>query len=568
MKEFGLLLVAIALIRCSTPSSEKADLIITNAEIATMDEKNPNASVIAIKEDVIMGVGDQDLIDEYQGDSTVMLDAQGHFLMPGFIEAHGHFSGLGSSLQNLNFLRSKSWDEIVALVGEKVKETPPGEWIVGRGWHQEKWVRVPEENIHGYPYHDELSEVSPENPVLLFHASGHGSFANKAAMDKAGVTRETPDPVGGEIVRDHFGNAIGMFEERAQGMLRSAYQEYLSTLSDEERLDRWFAGIELAEQECLKKGVTSFQDAGSSFEWIDRYRSLAEEGKLDVRLWVMIRHSADHMKGKLNPFPWIGYGNNTLTVRAIKSEVDGALGSFGAWLLDSYEDKANFVGQNTTAIEEVDRIGQLAFDHGLQLCVHAIGDRANREVLNIFEKYYRRAIPSNDDLRWRIEHAQHLAVEDIPRFAELGVIAAMQGIHCTSDAPFVEKRLGYQRAKEGAYPWRSLLDAGTFIANGTDAPVEDVDPIESFYASVTRKRIDNGFEFFPDQSMTRHEALRSYTIDAAFAGFEEDIKGSLEVGKLADVTILSKNLLTCGDEEILDSEILFTIVGGEIKYKK
>jgi predicted amidohydrolase YtcJ len=555
------------LVTCQSPEKIVADLLLTNAVIATMNDAMPSAQVLAIKDGRILAVGGEELAREFRGDSTKVLDLGGKFVMPGFIEAHGHFSGLGSSLQNLNFLRSTSWDDIVAMVGEKAKESAPGEWIVGRGWHQEKWVRVPEENIHGYPYHDELSEISPDNPVLLFHASGHGAFANEAAMKAAGISKETANPSGGEIVRDRQGNAIGMFEERAQGLLRRAYQEYIQTLSEEQLLQQWYEGIQLAENECLENGITSFQDAGSSFEWLDRLKGLAEKGELDLRLWVMIRHSADEMRDKLASFPWIGLGNDHLTVRAIKSEVDGALGSFGAWLLASYDDKPDFVGQNTTEIAAVRSIAQLAFEHDLQLCVHAIGDRANHEVLNIFEDYYKQSVATSKDLRWRIEHAQHLAVEDIPRFAQLGVIAAMQGIHCTSDAPFVEKRLGHQRAKEGAYPWRSLLDAGAVIANGTDAPVEDVNPLESFYASVTRKRIDNGLEFFPEQAMSRQEALRSYTIDAAYAAFEEDIKGSLEEGKLADITILSENILECSDADILKAEVLYTIVGGEIKYK-
>ena len=553
---------------CDSSQKMVADLLIVNGTVATMNDAEPYAAAIAIGKERILAVGEMQEVLKYKGDSTKIIDAQDQFVIPGLIEGHGHFSGVGSSLQNLNFLRSKSWEDIVALVGEKVKEHVPGEWIIGRGWHQEKWIRVPEENIHGYPYHHELSSVSPNNPVLLFHASGHGAFANAAAMEAAGISKETGDPSGGEIVRDHSGNAIGMFEERAQGLLRRAYQEYLATLSEEQKLEQWYEGIQLAENECLANGITSFQDAGSSLEWIDRFRKLAEADELDLRLWVMIRHTAEQMRDRLAPFPWLGVGNNMLTVRAIKSEVDGALGSFGAWLMESYQDKPDFLGQNTTELSEVAAIADLAYDHDLQLCVHAIGDRANHEVLNIFTKYYEKAITDSKDLRWRIEHAQHLANEDIPRFAELGVIPAMQGIHCTSDAPFVEKRLGYERAKNGAYAWRSLLDAGAVIANGTDAPVEDINPIESFYASVTRKRIDNGFEFFPEQAMTRYEALRSYTIDAAYAAFEEDLKGSIEKGKLADIAILSRNLLECPESDILTTEVLYTLVGGKVKYQK
>ncbi|MBX2815737.1 MAG: amidohydrolase, partial [Saprospiraceae bacterium] len=344
------------------------------------------------------------------------------------------------------------------------------------------------------------------------------------------------------------------------------YQEYLAKLSMEEKLTVWKEGIALAEEECLKKGVTSFQDAGSSFEMLDRYKDMAEVGELDLRLWAMLRHSSKQMEGKLSSFPWIGLGDDHFTVRAIKSEVDGALGSFGAWLLSPYDDKPDFLGQNTTQVSEVQAIADLAMDAGMQLCVHAIGDRANREVLDIMETIY--ANRPEEDFRWRIEHAQHLHPDDIPRFGQLGIIPTMQGIHCTSDAPFVEKRLGYERARHGAYPWKSLLESGAIIVNGTDAPVEDVNPLESFYASVTRKRIDNGFEFFPEQSMTRQQALKSYTLDAAYAAFEEDIKGSIEVGKYADFVILSQNLLTCSDDDILNAEVLYTLVGGEVKYQR
>jgi predicted amidohydrolase YtcJ len=293
---------------------------------------------------------------------------------------------------------------------------------------------------------------------------------------------------------------------------------------------------------------------------------MAIENKLDLRLWVMARHSSEDLKGKVGAYRKIGIGNDFYTCRAIKSEVDGALGAFGAWLLKPYNDKPDFVGQNTTDIYEVKKIADIALENEMQLCVHAIGDRANKVVLDIFENSINDKKP--EEMRWRMEHAQHLDTSDIPRFKTYGIIASMQGIHCTSDAPFVEKRLGYERAKYGAYPWRSLLDQGVIIANGTDAPVEDVDPIESFYASVTRKRIDNGFEFFPEQSMTREEAIFSYTLGNAYAAFEEDIKGSLEVGKYADIVILSNNLVNCTDEEILTTKVVHTMVNGEIKFSE
>lgn len=564
-----LLYSAISLLGFSCQSDPKtsntAELILYNGQIYTVQEGMPEAEAVAIQNGRILAVGDSATVFAYRQEGTELLDLEGQFAMPGFIEGHGHFSGLGGSLMNLNFLRSKSWDEIVAMVAEKAKTAKPGEWITGRGWHQEKWIVPIDEHVHGYPYHDKLSEVSPDNPVLLRHASGHALFANAKAMEIAGVSLETPNPSGGEIVRDNSGRAIGVFEERAMGIIGQAYQEYLSGLSEEDRKAQWLEGIRLAQEECLRKGITSFQDAGSRFYEIDGYKELADSGRLDLRLWVMLRHPYEEMQGHMEGLPVIDYGNGYFTCRAVKSEVDGALGSFGAWLLASYDDKADFSGQNTTKLETVSNIADLCMESGMQLCVHAIGDRANREVLNIMEEKFE-AHPDKTDLRWRIEHAQHLDPADIPRFKELGVIAAMQGIHCTSDAPFVVKRLGEKRAREGAYPWRSLLDAGAVVTNGTDAPVEDVDPIESFYASVTRKRADTGLEFFPEQAMTRAEAIRSYTLSAAYSGFEEQQKGSLEAGKYADIVVLSKNLATCPDEEIMDTKVLLTLVDGKIKY--
>ena len=546
---------------------EKADLLITNASIYTVNSEKPQAEAIAVLGDKIIQVASKTLTEKLIGENTKVIDAKGNFVMPGFIEGHAHFSNMGKAALNINFLKSKNWKEIVQQVADKTKEVKPGEWIEGRGWHQEKWNEALDKQKHGYPFHDDLSSVSPDNPTILFHASGHSLFANAKAMEAAGINLETPNPTGGEIIRDIDGNAIGVFEERAMQSIMGAYQAYLEGIPAEAKEERWLKGIDLAQEECLSKGITSFQDAGSSFEDVKRYKALAEEGKLDIRLWAMLRHSYDEMKGNMTGLPIINAGNHHFTVKAIKTEVDGALGAFGAWLLRPYSDKPESEGQNTTSISEVKNIAQLAFDKEMQLCVHAIGDRANRVVLNIMEEQFQKD-STQKDLRWRIEHAQHLSVKDIPRFKDLNVIASMQGIHCTSDAPFVVTRLGEERARTGAYPWRSLLDAGVIIANGTDAPVEDVDPLASFYASVTRKRTDTGLEFFPEQAMTRAEAIYSYTLGNAFAAFEEKDKGSLEIGKLADMVILSKDLLNCSDEELLETEVLYTIVGGEIKYQK
>lgn len=547
-------------------SSQYPDSIISNGNIYTVDSEHSHAEALAIKDGKIIAVGSNEEINKLSGPETELIDVQGQFVMPGFIEGHGHFSGLGMSLIDLNFLKSGSWEDIVSMVADKAKDTPAGDWILGRGWHQEKWDSIPLQNIHNYPYHQSLSEVSPDNPVLLVHASGHSLFANEQAMRLAGINKETPNPSGGEIVRDQSGTAIGVFEERAMRPIRDAYAEYKESLSEEDLNKKWYDAINLAERECIQKGVTSFQDAGSKFYELERYEKLALDGELDLRLWVMVRDSAAAMKGKLKGVKRERVGNEFYTCKAVKTEVDGALGAFGAWLLEPYSDKPDFVGQNTTPIYDVKAIADMAMANDMQLCVHAIGDRANRVVLDIIEGIQNQN-PERKDLRWRIEHAQHLSVDDIPRFKELEVIASMQGIHCTSDAPFVEKRLGEERSRLGAYAWRSLLDNGVTVANGTDAPVEDVDPIPSFYASVTRKRADSGMVFFKEQAMTRVEAIHSYTLGNAFAAFEEDIKGSLSVGKLADIVVLNKDLIKCSDDEILETKILYTIIDGEIKYK-
>lgn len=547
---------------------EAPDLLLYNGQLMTMDQSQPEAVAVAIRNGRILDIGGPEVANKYQSTAKKTVDLKGQFAMPGFIEGHGHFSNLGKSLIHLNFLTSKNWQEIVDQVAAKAATLPKGVWIEGRGWHQEKWDTPMGKQVHGYPYHDQLSAVSPDNPVILYHASGHALFANEAAMQAAGMSVETPSPIGGEIVRDHRKKAIGVFEERAMNIISSTYQEYLKDIPEEDKLKLWYDGIELAEKECLAKGITSFQDAGSSFAEIERYKAMAEKGDLDLRLWAMVRHSYDEMKdGKLNNFPIKNAGDHFFSVSAIKTEVDGALGSFGAWLLRPYADKPNFTGQNTTTIEAVENIAALAVKHDLQLCVHAIGDRANREVLDIFERLLPNH-PKKDKWRWRIEHAQHLDPQDIPRFKEMGVIASMQGIHCTSDAPFVVSRLGVERSEQGAYPWRSLLDNGVVVANGTDAPVEDVSALASIYASVTRKRQDSGLEFFPEQSMTRYEALHSYTLGNAYAAFEEQDKGSLTKGKLGDVVILSNNLLTCAADSIPQTKVMMTIVGGEVKYVK
>jgi predicted amidohydrolase YtcJ len=464
--------------------------------------------------------------------------------------------GVGEAQLNLNLMPTTSWEQIVSMVGDAVKRAPPGEWIVGRGWHQEKWTARPQPNVEGFPTHASLDAVSPDNPVVLTHASGHASFVNAKAMQVSGITKATPNPRGGEILKDANGNPTGLLRETASGLVRRGG-------GDENRARR---ALELASQEALSKGVTSFQDAGSSFATIDLMKKLIDEGKIGVRLWVMVSEPNQRAAAQLAKYRTIDYGNAHLTVRAIKRYMDGALGSRGAWLLSPYADKPDSVGLNTSPLTEIAEAARLAMANDYQLCVHAIGDRANRETLDIFEQAFK-ANPSKRDLRWRIEHAQHLSAPDIPRFGRLGVIASMQGIHATSDAPFVVERLGAERADEGAYVWQRLMKTGAVVSNGTDAPVEDLDPIPNYHASVTRKTKD-GKPFYPEQRMTRMEALKSMTLNPAYAAFQEDSRGSLKVGKLADVTVLSKDITAIPDDEIQSARVTYTIVGGRVLYRK
>ncbi|HLF46362.1 MAG TPA: amidohydrolase [Chitinophagaceae bacterium] len=561
---FFFIIVFSICIGCSSTNTQIADMMLTNAQVYTVNKEQPNADAIAVNEGKIVFVGSNEDAKKYIGEKTEVIDCHGQFVMPGFIEGHGHIHGLGSSLVNLNLMNVKNWDEIVAMVAGAVKNAKPGDWIIGRGWHQEKWVPAPANNFLGYPYHEELDKVSPDNPVMLSHASGHSSYINAKAMELSGINSSTPDPSGGEIVKDKNGVIVGVLAETAQGLVGKAYREWTNKQSGEVQKAKWAESIRLAEDECLKKGVTSFQDAGSSFEQVQWMKELAQQNKLNIRHWLMVRDGNAGLRFHANIFPIINEGNGHLTVKAVKVSLDGALGSYGAWLLEPYTDRPGWVGENTFNPDSLKAIADFCWTNNLQLCVHAIGDKANREVINIYAEQIAKA--KSKDHRWRVEHAQHVHPSEIPRFAEWKVIASMQGIHCTSDATFVPKRLGDKRSADGAYVWQSFLKAGVVVNNGTDVPVEDVDPIANFYSSVTRKMKD-GHAFYPGQKMTREEAIYSYTMANAFAAFEEKEKGSLEVGKYADITVLSNNLITCMEDEINKTKVVMTIVGGKVKYK-
>jgi predicted amidohydrolase YtcJ len=550
--------------------AQPADLVLRYGKIVTMESSTPEVEALAARGGKVVALGTNQQIQSFVGPDTKIVNLRGRLAIPGFIEGHGHFMALGASKMSLNLRDVKNWDQIVAMVAAAAREAKPGTWIIGHGWHQAKWDPPPSPSVQGFPLHDGLSKVSPNNPVWLTHASGHAGFANAEAMRIAGVDKNTPNPPGGEILKDAQGNPTGLFNEQAQNLISRALVEYRAHLPPTEIASEARRQADLAARECLSKGITTFQDAGSPLPTVDLLKSLEEENKLGLRLWVMLRTSNAILAPNLSKYFTIGAADGRFTVRAIKRMMDGALGSRGAWMLEPYSDlppgTPNSSGLATEDPADIRKTAELAIANGYQLCVHAIGDRANREVLNIFEAVFKEH-PEKTNLRWRVEHAQHLSAADIPRFAQLGVIASMQGIHCTSDAPFVILRLGPKRAEEGAYVWQKLMKSGAVVSNGTDTPVEDVDPIACFYASVSRK-LKDGSVFFPDQRMSREEALRSYTVNNAYSAFEESSKGSLKVGKLADVTVLSKDILTIPESEIPNAQVDYTIVNGKVLYQR
>jgi predicted amidohydrolase YtcJ len=532
------------------------DLVIWGGRIVTMDPKAEDAEAIAMRGDRIVAVGKKDAVAKLVAAQTRVIDLKGAIAVPGLTDAHGHFFGIGDAAIQLDLTKARSFEEIVEQVRQAAAATPKGEWIRGRGWHQDKWDKRPERMVSGFPVHDALSAVSPDHPVVLTHASGHASIANAKAMELGKIGPATADPPGGDLVRDEKGRPTGLFNETAQDLVHG----HALTPGELRRM------AALASQECLRKGITSFHDAGTPFPQLDLLKQLVEDGTVGVRLWMMAEGSNQALAEKLPQYLVKGAAGNRFSVGGIKRYMDGALGSRGALLLAPYSDAPETSGLALAELDDLRETARIAAENKAQLCVHAIGDKANRLVLDVFEETFRKH-PEPKDRRWRIEHAQHIDPQDIPRFGKLGVIASVQTVHCTSDGPWVPDRLGAQRCRDGAYPWRTLLETGAHLANGTDAPVEDVDPIANYYSAVTRKT-GTGQAFYPGQSLTRHEALAAATLWAAYAAFEEKEKGSLEVGKLADVTVLSKDILQVPEEEIKQAQVLYTIVGGKVAYER
>lgn len=543
-----------------------ADLVLTNGNLVTIDETKPRAEALAVMGDRIAAVGSADDIAAFIGENTEVIDLAGQTAIPGFIEGHGHYTSFGGSLLILDFRHAKSFAEIVDMVAGAAQETPPGGWIVGRGWHQDKWETKEQVLVEGLPVHDSLSAATPDHPVMLIHTSGHGVFVNERAMRLVDLTNDTEPPEGGEIVRDASGRATGMMRESAQDIFREAYSGHQGRRPAgvaEAELRRM---VILAGEAALRHGITSFQDLGTTFAEVDLIRKMADEGSLPVRLYMAFEEQAEDMRGRLAEYRMVGHGNHFLTVRAIGEKVlDGALGTHGGWLLEPYADLPRSSGLNVVPIEEIEASAALAMQHDYQMAIQGIGDRAYRELLDIYEAEFAKH-PEKTDLRWRIEHAQVIHPDDVSRTVELGVIPAVQGIFACSDGPWVVDRLGPERTRERGYIFNTLAEAGAVPTNGTDPPVDEIDPIASFHCSVTRI-LPNGSVFQPQEVYSRERALYSYTMGNAIAAFEEDVKGSLTPGKLADITVLSQDLLTVPDERIMETEIVMTIVGGEVRYR-
>jgi predicted amidohydrolase YtcJ len=563
-----LFVLTLALVSCGgDAASGDADLVLRGGRILTMDAANPEAEALAVRGERIVAVGSEEEISPYIGNGTRVIELDQELVLPGLIDGHGHYMSLGESLMGLDLRPPASWGEIVALVADAVAEVEPGEWIVGRGWHQDKWESPPMPAVEGLPVHHALSSVSPDNPVMLIHVSGHGVFVNGRALELIGVTRGTPDPVGGEFVRDGNGDPTGMLRETAQELARAAVADWRSARSPEEIEAEFRQQIALAGAEAVANGITTFHDMGETFETIDGLKVMAEEGSLPLRLYVHVQETAADMEGRLQDYRMIGHGGGFLTVRAIGEKVlDGALGVHGGWLLEPYADMPRSVGFNVTPVSDIQRSAELAAEHGYQMAIQGIGDRAARELLNIYEGVFAEN-PVEGDWRWRIEHCQVIHPDDIPRFAGLGVIASVMCVFATSDGGWVVTRLGEERTRERGYPNQTLFQSGAVVINGTDPPVEDIDPVMNFYYSVSR-RMSDGRIFQPEQRMTREQALASYTVNPAFAAFEEELKGTLTTGKLADITILSRDLMTIPEDEIPEVEVVYTIIGGVVRYSR
>jgi len=546
MSGCGALLIALAL------QQQPADVIVLNAKVYTADVNRPVAEAFAVRAGRIAFVGSARGALALAGPRTERLDLGGRTVIPGMVDAHAHLLGLGQALRTVDLVGTRSYDEVIARVVERAKTARPGEWIRGRGWDQNDWP-----DTH-FPTHQALSRAVPNNPVYLTRVDGHAALVNAKALELAQVTAATPDPTGGRFIRDSAGNPTGVLVDGAQGIVGRVIPAATRAELREETL--------AAIAEANRWGLTGIHDAGVGAEGIAVYTDLAREGRYSLRNYVMIRGDDSTLEAFLRCGPQLALFDR-LWIRSIKLWADGALGSRGAALLEPYADDTGNTGLITTSAERIKSVAVQALKAGFQLNVHAIGDRANRMVLDQFEAAFKE-VPVADH-RFRIEHAQILRYQDIPRFAELDVIPSMQGSHQTSDMYWVPNRLGWARA-QGAYAWRSLLNTGVIIPNGSDFPVEAVNPLISFHSFVTRQDADNfpPGGWFPEQRTTRQEALWSMTVWPAYAAFMENESGTLTAGKYADFVVLDRDIMTVAPEEILKATVVMTVLGGKTVYRK
>src|ERR1043166_1309699 len=545
MPRFGVLFLIAKLALAQRP-----DLVLLNAQVVTMNEKQPLATAVAISGGRISWVGEtSEAGQRFAGART--LDLSRTTVLPGIIDAHTHLLSLGESLLKLNLKDAATPEQAAERVRERARSAAPGQWILGWGWDEGAWA------AH-YPTHQILSEAAPDNPVLLTGLHSFASWVNRKALQAAGITRDTKDPPNGKIIRDVSGEPTGVLTDRAQALV--------SRLVPPPTREETKRAIAIAADECLRHGLTSLHEARVSAADLDAYRELIREGKLRLRIYAMLDGAnAALIDEWLKHGPDIDGAANRLTVRCVKVFADGALGSRGAALFEPYSDAPDRKGVVTTPEPEIYRMTRRCLEAGFQVATHAIGYAANHFVLNVYERALKETHASG--ARLRIEHAQVLAPPDIPRFVKLGVIASMQPSHCTSDMVWAETRLGPQRVK-GAYAWRSVLETGAHLPLSSDFPGETLDPFAGMYAAVTRQDASGkpAGGWYPAQRLTIQEALRGYTAEAAYAGFEEKGKGSIEPGKLADLTVVSADVTRAPARELLSLRVLRTIIGGEIVY--
>jgi predicted amidohydrolase YtcJ len=552
---FAAVLIAASSICCSpgaSPQGETADIILYNGVVYTVDPEFRVVEAVAISGNKVLAVGSLQELEKLAGPDCRKIDLQGKAVVPGLVDAHDHLFGYAASLDRLDLTDTKSAEEIAAKVAAKAEEVGPGAWIVGRGWDQNDWP------VKEFPTHHVLDAAAPDNPVVLTRIDGHANWANARAMELGGVTRDTADPAGGEIIRDAEGNPTGVFIDTAESLVArnipGVKPERLKVL------------LNKAIQNCLEVGLTGVHDMGGGTDNIEMVKNLIDEDNFPFRVYFNLSAELSNLDEILSAGPQ-DYGDGKLVVRSVKTYADGALGSRGAALLEPYSDRPDSSGLIMNSTEELQAITERCLKAGFQVSTHAIGDRGNRMTLDAYEAALKN-VPS-EEARLRIEHAQVLAPEDIPRFAELGVLPSMQPTHCTSDFPWALDRLGPERAK-GAYAWRSLIDTGVVIPCGSDFPVEKINPMLGFYAAITRQHEDGTPEggYFPEQKMTREEALKGFTIWAAYAAFAEDWLGSLEPGKRADLVVLDRDITKVPPREILEARPVLTIIDGRIVLNK